>query len=72
MEEKFRVVFDAMLKEVKEKDENSDIYKIFLKDKNKKYLNETSDVRIVIDYIAGMTDEFFEYQYDKISRRKSW
>ena len=39
---------------------------------DKKYLNETSDVRIVIDYIAGMTDEFFEYQYDKISRRKSW
>ena len=72
VEEKFRVVFDAMLKELKEKDKNSDIYKIFLKDKNKKYLNETSDVRIVIDYIAGMTDEFFEYQYDKISRRKSW
>ena len=72
VEEKFRTVFDTMLKELKAKDKNSDIYKIFLNDKNEKYLNETNDVRIVIDYIAGMTDEFFEYQYDKISRRKSW
>lgn len=72
VEKKFRLIFETMLKELNEDDKNSDIYKLFLNDKNDIYKEKTSDVRIVIDYIAGMTDEFFEYQYDKISRRKSW
>ncbi len=72
VEKKFRLVFETMLNGLKEDNKNSDIYKLFLNDKNDIYKDKTSNVRIVIDYIAGMTDEFFEYQYDKISRRKSW
>ena len=29
------------------------------------YLNNTSNVRKVIDYIAGMTDDFFTREYEK-------
>lgn len=72
IEEKFKMVFENSLKEVESKDEKKDIYKLFLNDMNNLYKNSTSNVRMVLDYIAGMTDEFFEYQYDKISRRKSW
>lgn len=72
VEEKFRIVFNTMLDELKNKDTTGDIYKLYLDGMNDEYKNNTSDVRVVLDYIAGMTDEFFEYQYDKISRRKSW
>ena len=29
------------------------------------YIKNNSTARIVIDYIAGMTDNFFNYQYKK-------
>lgn len=31
----------------------------FLSDKSKDYMNNTSDKRKVLDFIAGMTDEMF-------------
>ena len=60
---KFRSVFEYNLKHINDK--NSDINKIFLNQRSKEYLANTSNERKVIDYIAGMTDDFFLEEYKK-------
>lgn len=47
------------LKDLEEENRESDIYQIYLKNSNPEYLKNTNKKRIAIDYIAGMTDEFF-------------
>lgn len=59
----FNHLFEYYLKNIDDK--NNDINVIFLNNMDKKYLENTSDVRKVIDYIAGMTDDFFLKQYEK-------
>ena len=39
---------------------DGDIYKIYLNNMDSNYLKNTSKERMVIDYIAGMTDDFFK------------
>ena len=65
-EKMFRVVFEKSLEAIKNKDYSSSIYKIYLHDMNKDYLENTTDERKVIDYIAGMTDDFFLKQYENL------
>lgn len=55
----FNTLFDIYLDDVKTNKENSPINKVFLKDMNEEYLKNTSDARKVIDFIAGMTDDYF-------------
>lgn len=59
----FNYLFDFYLKNINNL--NNDINVIFLNDMSEEYLKNTSDARKVIDYIAGMTDEFFMKQYNK-------
>ncbi len=47
------------------KDENNDIYKVFLNNMSKDYIENTSDSQKIIDYISGMTDNYLENQYEK-------
>lgn len=61
----FTKLFDIYLKAIKENNEENDILKLFLNDMNKEYLNNTTDERKVIDYIAGMTDRYMYLQYEK-------
>ena len=42
-----------------------DIYTVFLNNMSKEYLSKTTPARKVIDYLAGMTDNFFIKQYKK-------
>ena len=65
-EEMFKAVFEHYLNDVKEKNNTSDIYQVFLGDMDDRYLINTSDEQQVIDYIAGMTDDYFTNQYNKI------
>lgn len=64
----FYKIFDYFLKDVKEKNTKSIIFKDFLYDMDSSYLNNTSDERKVIDFIAGMTDEYFLHQYKEIEK----
>lgn len=64
----FYQLFNYFLKQIKEKNMKSIIFKDFLKDMDESYLNNTTDERKVIDFIAGMTDEYFLYQYKKIQK----
>lgn len=68
-EKMFRLIFTTYLKDLEDKKEDSNIYIYFYKYKNDYYKNNTSLNRVVIDYIAGMTDEFFIREYKDIVRR---
>lgn len=62
---KFNKLFDLYLEHITKKKTNEDIYTIFLNDMDNSYVMNNTPQRIVIDYLAGMTDNFFNYQYQK-------
>jgi dGTPase len=61
----FTKLFDVYLKAIKDNNIENDILKLFLNDMNEKYLDNTTDERKVIDYLAGMTDRYMFSQYEK-------
>lgn len=63
-EKMFRNVFADCLQAVKSNDTNKNIFKVFLNTMDENYLKNTSDERKVIDYIAGMTDDFLVSEYN--------
>ncbi len=69
-EKQFRVIFDSYLKDVNENNKESRIYQIFLNDMCDEYLDNTSNKRKVIDYIAGMTDDYFINEYNRLIDKK--
>ena len=68
IEKMFRKVFDVNLYYLENKIEESDIYTLHLSHMSKKYRHNNTNERMVLDYIAGMTDEFFKLQYDKVKK----
>lgn len=73
-EEKFEGLFDgvfnALRKEINVK--GSDINTLYLKGMNKDYTNSNSSDKIIVDFIAGMTDKFFMDQYKKLYLPKTF
>lgn len=63
-EKMFRELFDVLLKQLESEDSNSDFINSYLKNLSE-YYNNNSNARKVIDYISGMTDNFFVKQYEK-------
>lgn len=63
----FYRVFEYNLDLVNSNRCDSSIFQVFLDGMNQEYINNTSSVRKVIDYIAGMTDDYFIHEYNKIS-----
>ena len=61
--EVFNTVYDVSLMSIKKNDKDSNIYKVFLDNMSEDYIIDTSDERKVIDYIAGMTDDFIVKEY---------
>ena len=64
--EMFNIVFETNLKYLQNKNAETNIYKVYLNNMTEEYKNNTSNERIVIDYIAGMTDDYFTKEYMKI------
>ena len=54
------------LSDITKQNKDSIIFKIFLDYQNKSYLKETSNERKVIDFIAGMTDDFFKEEIERL------
>lgn len=52
-------LYRQCLKDIEEKNLRSDIYQVYLSKAEVAYRKKTNPKRIVIDYISGMTDEFF-------------
>ena len=65
-EDIFRKVFKHCLNDIKTDNRDGHIFTIFLNDMDEDYLNNTTDERKVIDYIAGMTDDFIVSEYNSI------
>ena len=62
-EKMFRVVFDGCLNDLKENRTDSFIFQDFLNYKKDKYWNNNSNSRKVIDFLAGMTDNYLLQVY---------
>lgn len=60
-----RGIYHFYLDAIKKEDRDNIIYQIFLNYQNKKYLENTSKERMVIDFISGMTDELFLQEVKK-------
>ena len=59
----FNTVFDVSLECVEKQDKDAHIYTVFLNKMSDEYNANTSNARKVIDYIAGMTDDFIVKEY---------
>ncbi|MFI0435926.1 MAG: deoxyguanosinetriphosphate triphosphohydrolase family protein [Parachlamydiaceae bacterium] len=62
----YRILFDCLLCDLNEQTQHSYLWKNFLRKRSEKYLFSTSNVQMVIDYIAGMTDNFFVRTLEKM------
>ena len=63
--ESIEKLYYYLLDDLNKNKKNSKIYKTFLIDMDENYINNTDNKRIVIDFIAGMTDDYFINQlYD--------
>ncbi len=65
LEEHFRFLFNTYLNDLETENKKSEIYNAFLNYKIEEYQQHTKKERIVIDFIAGMTDEYFMTCYEK-------
>ena len=63
-EDMFNKLFVIYLNAIKNKDKTNDIYVLFLNNMNEKYMQEKEEQQ-VIDFLAGMTDNFLVRQYNK-------
>lgn len=63
----FEVLFETYVKDIENNNETSPIIYSYLRNMNKEYRENNTKERIVIDYIAGMTDDYFLKEYERIS-----
>lgn len=61
----FTTLYSVYEKALKTQNKENDIYRIFLDNMSEKYHEENTDAEKIIDYLAGMTDNFIERQYEK-------
>lgn len=62
----YRLLFELLLKDLNHQLELSYIWKQYVSNKSATYKKNTSPVRMVIDYISGMTDSFFVRTIEKL------
>lgn len=70
LEEQFSTLFDSYLNDIKNNNEESPIIKSYLNNMSKEYKDNNTNERIVIDYIAGMTDDYFLSEAKRITKKK--
>lgn len=62
----YRILFEWLLHDLEEQKEQSYLWSHFACKRSERYLSQTTSVQMVIDYIAGMTDNFFIRTLEKI------
>ncbi len=62
----FNGIFSKYLSDLEYNNRKSEIYTLFIDNMSEEYLNGTDNKRIVIDFIAGMTDDYFIESYEKL------
>lgn len=71
IENMFESLFKLYYKQILDKDNDKDIYTVFLNSMSNDYIKNTTPARKVIDFISGMTDNFFIKQYNKNFNKNS-
>lgn len=69
LENMFRTVVYGLIEDIKTNNENSPIVSSYLANMSKKYCEENSTERIVLDYVSGMTDDYFVKQYEMFIKK---
>ena len=59
-----RELFDVYLKDLKSADSKQSIFKDYIERFPDRYFRDTANERIVADYMAGMTDQYFLKQHE--------
>ena len=70
IETMFKKMFKLYFDQIMNNEKNENIYTLFLDDMSQEYISKTTVARKVIDYIAGMTDNYFIKQYEKYFCKK--
>ncbi len=65
IETMFKLMYQQYLTELLEQDEGSGIYKNYISGMTPEYRANNRPERMVIDYMAGMTDDYFNHQFRK-------
>lgn len=65
LENKFNKLIQKYLNDLETNNQKSPIFSSFLNNMDNLYKNSWSNERIVIDYVSGMTDDYFEKEYQK-------
>jgi len=68
IEKMYETLFEKFLNDLEHENKDSKIYKHFIETKeiNKEYINNSEPAEIVRDYIAGMTDRYFEETFKEV------
>lgn len=66
IENMFKQLFKKYYQHLENGDTGSPRYRYFWKDMNDNYHRNTDQRRMIIDFIAGMTDDFFNNQYNEL------
>ena len=64
----FTYLFYTCVKQIENKEKNEKIFTVFLNYKCEDYVKNTSSKRVAIDYIAGMTDDYFIREYNRLKK----
>lgn len=64
-EKMFRSLFEQYKNDIEKDNQESSIFKTFLNSMSEEYLQNTSTSRKVIDFLAGMTDDYMKKSYQK-------
>ncbi len=67
-EKAFNTLYSKYLSDLEYTKKDSEIYTLFLDNMSDDYISNTSNKRIVMDFIAGMTDNFFIKCYENIEK----
>jgi len=62
----FNVLYNTYLSDLNNQNKESIIYTSYLDNMNDEYKNSNTNERIVLDYLAGMTDDYIIKQYNKL------
>ena len=64
----FKRLYDKYIDDLNSNNNESSIYKVFLNNMNNDYKDSTCKERMAIDFIAGMTDDFFSKEYSLLTK----
>jgi dGTPase len=62
----YRILFELLIEDLVKEKQKSFIWHHFLHNKSERYLTEAKEIRMVIDFISGMTDSYFVRMLEKL------